>query len=279
MNSYFPVIVVVLLILAWALEIDLWRRSTLESRLWAQRILFLAAFASAVFIGSWFFSKHALVITAAVEGQLLLASILTWVAWFFSLRSSLNSINFFLIPLVALFWSYVQIFGDSVEYSVMVSPWLWLHIALALSGEILLIVAALVAMAYLAADWTLRKKVPSIFVARMASLADFERVLVQTLQWGFCLMTGGLVLGIFFANQFWDGQWLADPKVLVAMATWLTYAIILGLRWRGMLTHGKSLSWAALVVFVLLLFLALGMDTILPSRHPFQRSMMEIYDT
>ena len=276
MDSYFPLIIISFLGGSWVFQMRSFSGQFLAARGWSQRFLVLASLAAIVLLASWFVSKKALVISASVEGQFILTVLLTLVAWFFSLRESLSSINIFLIPLVLALWIYLQFFGNWTEQPISFSPWLWLHIVLAICGEVLLIVAALVASAYLLADWTLRQKRFSLFSMRLASLDEFERVLFQTLQWGFFLMTGGFMMGAFFAHHFWDSLWFADPKVVVAVGTWLTYSLILLGRWKMWIVSGRSLAWASLTACVLIIFLALGMDHLVPSRHPFQSSAQTV---
>jgi ABC-type transport system involved in cytochrome c biogenesis permease subunit len=84
-------------------------------------------------------------------------------------------------------------------------------------------------------------------------LVPYEQAAHRMVQFGFPLLTLGLVLGALWGKLAWGDWWNWDPKELWSLATWLTYVGYLHFRGRyGGRFHRANCYWV-LVGFALVL--------------------------
>lgn len=120
------------------------------------------------------------------------------------------------------------------------SGWLPIHIATAFFGDALFLSAGIVSLLYLVQERRLKhrkaKFVPS-GPYRLPPLEVLDQLSLRLLQFGFPLLTIGLVTGSLYGRQFWGSYWIWDGKNTVAVMIWLLYAVLLHFRltigWRG----------------------------------------------
>jgi cytochrome c-type biogenesis protein CcsB len=122
------------------------------------------------------------------------------------------------------------------------SPWLPVHIAFAFLGDAEIAIAGIVSLVYLVQERSLKHKKKSALrigsgIHRLPSLEILDRVSVQLIQWGFPMMTLGIVTGMFYSHEVFGTYWTWDPRNTLALLTWALYAILLQVRltigWRG----------------------------------------------
>lgn len=93
----------------------------------------------------------------------------------------------------------------------------------------------------------------------------FELMYNRALDFGFCALTFGLVMGAIWGKVAWGDYWAWDPKENWALITWFIYLIAIHLRfvksWRG-----KRAAVVAIVGFGAVIFTYLGM-TLLPTAQ------------
>ncbi len=94
---------------------------------------------------------------------------------------------------------------------------------------------------------------------------SLEKVSLQTIRFGFVLLTFGLLVGSIWAKSAWGDFWVWDPKENWSLVSWLVYAAYLHLtfmpKWRG-----RRSAWLAIGGFTIIMFTYLGMN-VLPSAE------------
>jgi cytochrome c-type biogenesis protein CcsB len=120
------------------------------------------------------------------------------------------------------------------------SGWLPVHIASAFLGNALFLMAGLVSLVFLVQERRLKGKkarwVPP-GPHRLPPLETLDQVSVRLIQFGFPLLTLGLITGALYGRQFWGTYWIWDARNTLSLLIWLLYALLLHFRltigWRG----------------------------------------------
>lgn len=151
------------------------------------------------------------------------------------------------------------------------SIWLPVHIALAFLGDAAFAIAGVVSLVYLFQERKLkgkkRKELARIStgVHRLPSLEILDRVSVQLIEWGFPLMTLGLITGAIYSKTLRGSYWSWDPLNVVSVCVWILYGLLLQARltigWRG-----RKLAILT-VLGVVLTLLAFGLGIIGGGAH------------
>ncbi len=140
------------------------------------------------------------------------------------------------------------------------------HTGLALASYAAFLLACVSAVAYLWQERRLKAKDPRLVVETAPSLEALDRLNYWAVVAGFLLFTAGVALGMRLAIRTWDALW--DPKFLVALATWGLYATLVYLRATSTL-RGRRVALLSLLGFLLVVFLFIGVNFFLPSRHAY----------
>jgi ABC-type uncharacterized transport system permease subunit len=137
----------------------------------------------------------------------------------------LRGLDWFVTPIVVLLLVSAAVFGRAKphEYDVR-SVWLWTHRVTAYGGAIGFAVAGAVGAMYLIVNHRLRAKsvAPG---SGFASLERLEHLTLASVTLGFSLLTIGTVTGIIRFVE--EGGHTPVAKVVLAMAVWLVYAVVL----------------------------------------------------
>lgn len=146
------------------------------------------------------------------------------------------------------------------------SVWLPVHIALAFLGDAAFAIAGIVSFVYLLQERKLKSKKKRELakmgtgVYKLPALEILDRVSVQLIEWGFPLMTLGLITGAVYSKSLKGVYWSWDPLNTVSVFVWILYAALLHARltigWRG-----KKLAILTVlgVVMTLVAFVGLGL--------------------
>lgn len=221
------------------------------------------------YAGSWFLAKHISLPTNSWESQLVVSAVIGTFAWILSFKKTYIVLDLFLVPVACLGMVIFHFFGQNEISELETSPWLWTHILFAVVGEALFFVSAITSAIYLFVETRLRQRHTGSFLSRYPSLPDFDLFLGELLFSGFICMSLGLFMGLFIANAHWIDGWYFDPKVILAVLTWIVYAIFLILRWRMPSFRGRPSAVYSILGALAVVFLSLGMERVLPTRHLF----------
>jgi len=140
----------------------------------------------------------------------------------------LRGLDWFVLPIVGLLLAAAAVFGRAKPHEYVGTVWSWVHRVTAYGGTAAFAVAAAVGAMYLISDRRLRHKRPGA-LGSLERLEKFTRVSVGL---GFPLLTVGLITGLVLVvdrpgHSGLGSAWYESPKVWLAFAAWLVYALVL----------------------------------------------------
>lgn len=189
----------------------------------------------------------------------------------FDLRYRLTVLAAFVCPLALV----LMIVGGAVPKAVrelnpmLDSWWFPVHVTLAFLGNAVFAVAFMAGIMYLLQERMLKSKKFSSLYFRLPSLGTLDAINYKCLTFGFPLMTMGIISGAMWAESAWGTYWSWDPKETWALITWFLYAALL----HGRLTvgwRGRRAAIFAIIGFLCLLFMFLGVNLFLSDLHSFK---------
>jgi ABC-type uncharacterized transport system permease subunit len=152
-----------------------------------------------------------------------------------SARYRTVSFGIFLLPL-AILLTLAPAFKPGTEtlaYPYLRTGWLFLHIALLLAAYAALLVSLLASLLYLVQERRLKQKrvtpVAGLWL-RLPPLATTDTIALRALLIGLPCMTFGLLIGSVAALQTVGPAFFTDAKVLLSLAMWLAYMLMIFIR-------------------------------------------------
>jgi ABC-type uncharacterized transport system permease subunit len=182
--------------------------------------------------------------------------LLTWILAIFYIAGVLHrrqAWGIFVLPLILALLGLAVAFDQPGEDAPRSSTELWgpLHGWLILLAGVGLCVGFLASLMYLIQARQLRAKTMRPGRLRLLSLERLEVMNQRAIVLAFPLLTAGMLLGTFI--MFGDGlQGWTDPRVLGTYVLWLTFAVLLYLRY-GRHVRGRQAAVWTIVTFLLLL--------------------------
>ncbi len=180
-------------------------------------------------------------------------------------RGGVPQVLSFTAPMVAVLVLLASFFDphSSTIQPHLRSAWLYVHIGLALLGDATFAIAGVVSIVYLVQEGRLKRKqlaTPTTGLHNLPSLEVLDRVGLRLIQWGFPLMTLGLLSGSLYGREVWGSYWTWDPRNTVSALVWLLYALMLHARimvgWRG---RKAAILTVLGVIALLVAFIGLGL--------------------
>lgn len=119
------------------------------------------------------------------------------------------------------------------------SSWLPIHIATAFLGNALFMMAGLTSVIYLVQERRLKSKRGSLSAStqRLPPLETLDHLSIRFVQFGFPMLTLGLLTGVIYGHEVLGTFWVWDPRNTISFLIWLLYAVLLHFRmsigWRG----------------------------------------------
>jgi cytochrome c-type biogenesis protein CcsB len=172
-------------------------------------------------------------------------------------------------PPLALLAVIAAIGGPEGRLEGASSPWLGIHIGLAIMGDAAIAIAGVVSMIYLLQESRLKgakrvkgKRAPrtKAGLASLPALEVLDGVSARLIKWGFPLMTLGVISGALYGKQVWGHYWAWDPRLTVSLLVWILYAVMLHARfavgWRG---RKAAILTVLGVIAILLAFVGFGL--------------------
>ena len=166
----------------------------------------------------------------SVLGLLLAAAFLG-----LAVRYKTVSFGIFLLPLAVLV-TLVPAFRPGTEhlaYPDLPMGWLFLHVALLLAAYAALLVSLIASLLYLIQERGLKQKRAQPNAGRrnwLPPLETTDQIALKALLFGLPCMTAGLLIGSVVALQTVGPAFFADPKVLLSLAMWFAYGIMIFIR-------------------------------------------------
>ena len=184
-------------------------------------------------------------------------------------RMSLAVVGVLVSPL-ALLAVVADVLGRGDEVVVpeaLRSPWLTVHVTLALLGNAVFALAFAVSAAFLLQQHMLRARRGGRILHRLPSVQTLDRLNRVFLLWGFPLLTLGIATGGFWSMSATGHFWSWEPRETLAVLTWILYAGLLQLRLLGGLNGRRAAEWT-IAAFTLLLASYLAVNLLqLGHRH------------
>jgi len=168
----------------------------------------------------------------------------------------LSGLDWFIMPVVILLLVAAAVFGQLSPREYIDSTWSVIHRVTAYGGAAAFAVAGATGTMYLIHNRRLRRKTvrPEL---DFGSLERLEHFTMASVTLGFALLSIGLITGV--AQVIHSGphtrlgsRWLAQPKVLLAFAVWLVYAVVLHTPINPRL-RGRKAATLSILGFVLMI--------------------------
>ncbi len=208
-------------------------------------------------------------LTAHLDGLLLISALLAITIAFIQTRPRLFGLSAFGLPLLTLMlawgvcsaaWTYRPFNLDTLH-----PVWMGFHLTCVYLGTLCAAVAAIAGGMFLYVQRRLKQKRDLPGLGKLASLERLELLIIQTASLGFTILTLALITGLILLIDQPGGLpagWWLDPKIVLATAAWLVYAVVMNVRYATTF-RGQRAAWLSIAGFVLLL-LAYGIVTSMP---------------
>jgi cytochrome c-type biogenesis protein CcsB len=189
----------------------------------------------------------------------------------FQLRFRIMVLGSFVVP----FSTFLMIISSTIPISsITVRPifkgfWLPVHVATSLLGDGIFAIAFIAGVMYLIQEHQIKTKRLGAFYSRLPSLNSLDSINYQAINYGFLLLTIGMITGSIMAQGSHGSYWLWDPKEVWSLITWLCYAALLHQRmavgWRGRRSALMSIG-----CFFILIFTFIGVNFLMEGYHSFE---------
>ena len=190
--------------------------------------------------------------TISLLGLLLAAAFLG-----LAVRYKTVSFGIFLLP-IAVLVTLVPAFrpgSEHLAYPDLPMGWLFLHVALLLAAYAALLVSLVASLLYLIQERGLKqKKLRSATSGRswLPPLETIDQIALKSLLFGLPCMTAGLLIGSVVALQTVGPAFFADPKVLLSLAMWFAYSVMIFIRRHSGLRGRRAVYLSSFAFFVVL---------------------------
>ena len=189
-----------------------------------------------------------------------------------SARYRTVSFGIFLLP-SAILLTLVPAFhpgSETFHDPYLRTGWVFLHIALLLAAYAALLVSLLASLLYLVQERRLKQKrvtAPAGLWLRLPPLATVDSIALRALLLGLPCMTFGLLIGSVVALQTVGPAFFLDKKVLLSLAMWLAYMLMIFIRQHSGLRGRRAVYLSS---FAFLFVLAVWAANHFSSVHRFQ---------
>ena len=203
----------------------------------------------------------------------LLGLILSVAFLLLAARYKTVAFGIFLLP-IAVLLTIVPAFHpghETIAYPAIRTGWLMLHIALLLIAYAALFLSLIASVLYLVQERRLKQKRTarplSRFAAWLPPLETLDQIALNSLRFGLPCMTTGLLIGSVLALETTGPAFFADPKVLLSVAMWVAYVLMIFIRRHSGLRGRRAVYLSS---FVFLVVLAVWAANSLSTVHSFK---------
>lgn len=156
---------------------------------------------------------------------------------------------------------------ETIAYPLLNSGWLFLHVALLLAAYAALFLSLIASLLYLIQERRLKQKRTPQGRAWLPPLETLDQIALKSLLFGLPCMTAGLLIGSIVALQTMGTTFFSDPKVLLSLAMWLAYTLMIFIRQHSGLRGRRAIY---LSCFVFIIVFAVWVGNQLHSFHSFK---------
>lgn len=206
--------------------------------IWLSRIGFFTLLAAIIFRG---ITLNRFPLSNLYESLLFLALALSAVEIFLDLNRKAKAISIAVqlsvFAILALAFSLPEVQRAATPLlPALKSYWRWIHVPPLMLSYAFFLIAALLGGNILVQHYVFKREADK----QGAILID------KCINFGFPLLSFGIITGAFWANLSWGNLWQWDPKENLALISWLLYAALIHLRVNGKLSN-IFLSWMTLL--------------------------------
>ena len=161
---------------------------------------------------------------------------------------------------------------------VLDSAWFWVHVSSLLFAYASFALAGVLGLTYMLQFKEIKKKHLGYFYTRLPSLQILDVMNSRAVTVGWLFLTIGLVVGVVWTAQAravspndpnLQAMSLDDPKILIAILTWLVYSFALFSR-RRLGWSGRRAAWLSALGFVIVLLTFLPVNYFVTTSHTFE---------
>ena len=211
-------------------------------------------------------SQRLVFLQSALSAATLYALMLAAATLFLETRLRNPSLGAFTVPLAALL--YVASLLDRPTHAgvdpIFDSYWFEIHVSSAFLGYAAFALASAAGIMYLILAGSIRSRRIGALFERLPSLETLDRVGSVAALAGLLLFTVGLISGAIWSATATGHAVSGEPKELLALLTWILFALLILLRWRAG-WRGRRPALLAIIGFVASLVTILGGGS---GRHP-----------
>lgn len=176
------------------------------------------------------------------------------------------SLGAFIAPVVLVAALY-SLFDPSLHRSAradsLEKPWLVIHVALIIFSYSMLSLAFAASLVYFLQERLLKRKRLAGLWQRLPPLGVADEWTYRATAFGLAALTLGMMVGLVWQARHQPAYaMMSDPKVLLTMATWTTFALYLASRW-WLGWRGRRTNMVVIYGFVLLLISFFGAPHVL----------------
>ena len=189
----------------------------------------------------------------------------------FQLKFNIRIFGTFVSPLAVIFMLLSSATPSKIIQTskLFKSFWLTLHVTTIFIGNAIIALSYCAGIMYLLHERQINTKSFGLLYRRLPSLETLDSLNYVCLTFGFPLITIGLISGFVYAGAVWRSIWHWDPKEILAVITWLIYAVLLHERlavgWRG-----RRAAIMAIIGFSVILVTFVGASLLLKGHHSFR---------
>jgi len=157
------------------------------------------------------------------------------------------------------------------------TPWAIAHAIAMILGGAALMLATTSAALYLFSRRKLKQKKVLAILGKVPNIQKLEQMNIFGLQSAFVLMTFGLTtgMGLSFSVGKGPAAWLTDSKIVLTAGVWLLLGLTL-LLWRTGKLRERTIAYATIIAFVLILFGAVGTLIFCGTWHDFSSAQVAL---
>jgi ABC-type uncharacterized transport system permease subunit len=209
-------------------------------------------------------------VVGAYESLVLVAFSLTLVYHVLESFTRIQAIGLYVMPVVLLLltvaWTRYEAPGALVP--ALRGDIVGLHAMVTLLAAGCLYVAGGAAIIYLIERGQLKRRHLGPVLGRLPSLGALDKLVYHAVLLGLPFLTMGMVAGVIRAVTYHVSDWWFDPLVLLALALWAVYVVLLwGHMRRGW--GGSKASWLAITGLVLLFVIRFAAIPYLSNFHKY----------
>jgi ABC-type transport system involved in cytochrome c biogenesis permease subunit len=199
---------------------------------------------------------------------------------YLELATDERAMGVFILPIVAVL-QMIPAFSppgvDSVD-PVLDSPWFWVHVASLMFAYATFALAGMLGLTYMLQFKEIKKKQLGYFYTRLPALHVLDAMNSRAVMVGWLFLTIGVVVGVVWTaqarvlspgNSNIQAMVLNDPKIFIAVVTWVVYSFEMFAR-STMGWTGRRAAWLSAVGFGIVLLNFLPVSYFVTTSHTFQ---------